>query len=201
VSGFAGIIHLDSSRVDPELLQRLIDFQKFRGPDAQKVWFNGEVGLGHTLFKVNQEPAKEQQPFSLDGETWIVADCRVDARPTLIAKLKANGHKDVSGVADAELILRAYSTWGNECVQHLLGDFAFAIWDGPHRRLFCARDQMGVKPFYYAHVDSLLIFSNTLDCVRQHPAVSDDLNDLAISDFLLFDRIQEPGSTSFKDIQ
>jgi len=201
VSGFAGIVHLDSSRVDRELLQRMVDFQKFRGPDAQKVWFNGEVGLGHTLFKVNPESEKEQQPFSLDGETWIVADCRVDARPTLIAKLEANGHKNVSGVADAELILRAYSTWGNDCVQHLLGDFAFAIWDGPHRRLFCARDQMGVKPFYYAHVDSLLIFSNTLDCVRQHPAVSDDLNDLAIADFLLFDMIQEPGATSFKDIQ
>ena len=201
MSGFAGIVHLDSSRVDPELLQRLVDFQKFRGPDAQNVWFNGEVGLGHTLFKVSPEPAKEQQPFSLDGETWIVADCRVDARPTLIAKLEANGHKDVSGVADAELILRAYSTWGNDCVKHLLGDFAFAVWDGPHRRLFCARDQMGVKPFYYAHVDSLLIFSNTLDCVRQHPAVSDDLNDLAIADFLLFDMIQEPGATSFKDIQ
>jgi asparagine synthase (glutamine-hydrolysing) len=60
---------------------------------------------------------------------------------------------------------------------------------------------MGVKPFYYAHLNSCIVFSNTLDCVRQHPSVSDRLNDVAIADFLLFDMIQEPAATSFKDIQ
>ena len=71
----------------------------------------------------------------------------------------------------------------------------------PTKRLFCARDQFGIKPFYYASVGSVLVFSNTLDCVRRHPAVSGRLNDLAIADFLLFDMIQEPGATSFADIQ
>jgi asparagine synthase (glutamine-hydrolysing) len=136
----------------------------------------------------------------LDGETWIVADCRVDARRVLIAELEGRGHHHIAEAPDAELILRAYTVWGDDCVHHLLGDYAFAIWDGRRRRLFCSRDQMGVKPFYYAHVDSRLIFSNTLDCIRQHPAVCDDLNDLAIADFLLFDMIQEPGATSFRDI-
>ncbi len=201
MSGFAGMVHLDNSPVDRELLQRLVDFQKFRGPDAQNVWFNGEVGLGHTLFKVSPESEKEQQPFSLDGETWIVADCRVDARSALVQQLKGKGHQDISEAPDVELILRAYNTWGSNCVGYLLGDFAFAIWDELHRHLFCARDHMGVKPFYYAHVGSRLIFSNTLDCIRQHSSVSNGLNDLAIADFLLFDTIQEPGATSFRDIQ
>ena len=201
MSGFAGIIHLDSSPVDRELLQRLVDFQKFRGPDAQNVWFSGHVGLGHTLLKVYPESESEHQPFSLDGQIWIVADCRVDARSTLVAQLQAKGHQCISEAPDVELILRAYSTWGKDCVQYLLGDFAFAIWDGPHRRLFCARDQIGVKPFYYAHVGHRLIFSNTLACIRQHPAVSGTLDDLAIADFLIFDTIQQPGATSFKDIQ
>jgi asparagine synthase (glutamine-hydrolysing) len=201
VSGFAGIAHLDGSPVDRPLVERLTEFQKFRGPDAQNIWMDGSVGFGHTLLKTCPESEREHQPLSVDGETWIVADCRVDARLVLIAELEGRGHHHIAEAPDAELILRAYTVWGDDCVHHLLGDYAFAIWDGAHRRLFCARDQMGVKPFYYAHVYSRLIFSNTLDCVRQHPAVSDDLNDLAIADFLLFDMIQEPGATSFKDIQ
>ena len=201
MSGFAGVIHLDGSPIDRVLLQQLVDFQKFRGPDAQHIWVGGHVGLGHTLLKVTPESERERQPFSLDGEAWIVADCRVDARRVLVTELEASGHQHIAEAPDAELILRAYTVWGEDCVDHLLGDYVFAIWDRPKRRLFCARDQMGVKPFYYAHVASRLIFSNTLDCIRQHPAVSEDLNDLAIADFLLFDMIQELGATSFKDIQ
>jgi asparagine synthase (glutamine-hydrolysing) len=201
VSGFAGILHMDGSPVDRPLLERLTEFQKFRGSDAQNNWVDGSVGFGHTLLRISPESEHERQPLSLDGKTWIVADCRVDARPELIAELARSGHHDLARAPDAELILRAYTVWRDDCVDHLLGDYAFAIWDGTHRRLFCARDQMGVKPFYYAHVNSRLIISNTLDCIREHPAVSDDLNDLAIADFLLFDLIQEPGATSFKDIQ
>jgi asparagine synthase (glutamine-hydrolysing) len=195
-----GIVHLDGEPVERDLLERLTNFQKFRGPDAQGIWLDGAVGFGHTLLKITPESEHECQPLRLN-DTWIVADCRVDARLALISELQARGHHKTEQAADVELILRAYNVWGEDCLQHLLGDFAFAIWDGPRQRLFCARDQMGVKPFYYAHVGSRFIFSNTLDCIRQHPAVSDDLNDLAIADFLLFDMIQEPGATSFRDIQ
>ena len=201
MSGFAGILHMDGAPVEHCLLQRLTDFQKFRGPDALHTWVGGQIGFGHTLLKISPESEHEHQPLTLNGEAWIVADCRLDARPALVAELQEHGHRDIAGVADAELILRAYSAWGDDCVQHLLGDFTFAIWDASQQRLFCARDQMGVKPFYYAHLGPRLIFSNTLDCIRQHPAVSDALNDLAIADFLLFDMIQEPGATSFKDVQ
>ena len=71
----------------------------------------------------------------------------------------------------------------------------------PPRHLFCARDHLGVKPLFYAHLGQKLIFSNTLDCIRQHPAVSERLNDLAIADFLLFDLNQDLATTSFADIQ
>jgi asparagine synthase (glutamine-hydrolysing) len=201
VSGFVGILHVDGRPLERPLLEHLTEFQKFRGPDGQNVWMDGAVGFGHTLLKTYPESEREVQPLSLDGKTWIVADCRVDARPALIAELARRGHHDLATAPHAELVLRAYAVWGEDCVHHLLGDFTFAIWDGTHRRLFCARDQMGVKPFYYACVDSRLIFSNSLDCVRQHPAVSGDLNELAIADFLLFDMIQEPGATAFRDIR
>jgi asparagine synthase (glutamine-hydrolysing) len=103
--------------------------------------------------------------------------------------------------SDARLILHAYHVWGEDCVEHLLGDFAFAIWDGRARRLFCARDHFGVKPFYYARVGRTIVLSNTLDCVRLHPAVGDRLNELAIGDFLLFCFNQEPTTTTFADVQ
>ena len=101
---------------------------------------------------------------------------------------------------DAELILHAYHAWGDDCVNHLIGDFAFAIWDGRERRVFCARDHFGVKPFYYAQRRHFFVFSNTLTCVRLHPSVPDDLNDLAIADFLLFGVNRDASTTAFEGI-
>lgn len=200
MSGIVGIFHLDGAPVDAELLQRLVDFQKFRGPDAQRLWISGHVGLGHTLLKMNQS-IHECQPFHLGDSTWIVADARVDGRSELVAKLAAADQRVPSDATDAELILRSYRAWGEACLEHLLGDFAFSIWDAPKQKLFCARDQMGVKPFYYANIGSLFLFSNTLDCIRQHPAVSGRLNDLAIADFLLFETNQDAATTAFADIR
>src|SRR5439155_8594613 len=77
----------------------------------------------------------------------------------------------------------------------------FAIWDGRRRRLFCARDHFGVKPFFYSSSPGSFIFSNTLNALRLHPGVSDALNEPAIGDFLLFDFNQNPATTTFADIQ
>jgi asparagine synthase (glutamine-hydrolysing) len=202
MSGIVGIVHFDRAPIDQHLLGQMIASLVFRGPDAQQTWIDGHVGFGHTLLKTTDESEHESQPFTLDGKLWIVADARVDARRHLVPQLRAHGHGNLSPDAtDVELILRAYQTWDESCVEHLLGDFAFAIWDSPRQRLFCARDHLGVKPFFYARIGEKLIFSNTLDCVRQHPAVSDRLNDLAIADFLLFDLNQDPATTTFADIQ
>ena len=202
MSGIVGIVHFDGVPVDRQVLCRLTAFMAFRGPDAQEIWIDGHAGLGHASLKTTEESEHEGQPFTLDGRIWIVADARVDARSELIAKLKTKGHENLSpDTTDVELILRAYLVWDEDCVEHLLGDFAFAIWDGPQQRLFCARDHLGVKPFFYARIGQRLIFSSSLDCVRQHPGVSDRLNDLAIADFLLFDLNQDKATTSFADIQ
>jgi asparagine synthase (glutamine-hydrolysing) len=206
MSGIVGILHLDQSPVDRNMLQALTDFLTFRGPDAQQIWVNGPVGFGHTLLKTAAESETEHQPFSLDGATWIVADARLDARADLIARLEGQSQHgpDQHGLPaapDVELLLRSYLAWGENCVDHLLGDFAFGIWDGPRQRLFCGRDHLGVKPFYYTHKGPLLIFSSALECLRQHPAVSDELNDLAVTDFLLLQHNQDPATSVFADIQ
>ncbi len=201
MSGIVGFVNLAGEPVDRELLGRLTEFLAYRGPDDHGVWVEGQVGLGHTMLRTTFESEREQQPSSLDGQVWITADARLDARADLIKQLSVRGCANLKNSPDVELILSAYQVWGDGCLQHLLGDFAFAIWDGPRQRLFCARDHLGVKPFYYADSGRSLIFSNTLNCIRQHPDVSDRLNDLAIADFLLFDYNQDPASTSFADIR
>ena len=201
MSGIVGILNLDGSPVDGNLLARLTDFLAFRGPDARETWSQGAVGLGHALFQTVEDTRPDSQPLSLDGKVWITADARIDGRAELRQELSRHGCHDLEEATDAELILHSYLVWGEECVKHLLGDFAFAIWDGHRRRLFCARDHFGIRPFYYAQVGNCLIFSNTLNCVRMHPQVSDRLNDLAIADFLLFDCNQDQATTTFADIQ
>jgi asparagine synthase (glutamine-hydrolysing) len=201
MSGIVGMVNLDGSPIDRELLERMTGFLAFRGPDALATWEDGPVGFGHTLLRTTFESEQERQPCSLDGAVWITADARIDDRANLIDKLKGHGRQATLDVPDVELILHAYHVWGEKCVEHLLGDFAFAIWDGRERRLFCARDHFGVKPFYYARVGDCLVFGNTLNCLRSHPAVSDELNDLAIADFLLVGYNEEPATTTFADIQ
>ena len=80
MSGIVGILNLDGSPVDGDLLGRMTAYLGFRGPDGQRVWAMNNVGFGHTLLRVTEETAREAQPFTLDGQRWIVADARVDAR-------------------------------------------------------------------------------------------------------------------------
>ena len=114
-------------------------------------------------------------------------------------RLKANARIDdraKESATDEELILDAYETWGEDCVKHLIGDFAFAISDG--EKLFCARDHFGVKPFFYTHVGGNFKFSSTLKDLR---GVSNTLNEIAVGDYLLFGVNQDNSTTIFKDIQ
>lgn len=201
MSGIVGIFHLDSGPVDRLLLRRMTEFLAFRGPDAQEIWSAGPVGFGHAMLRTTNESVRERQPASLDGQVWITADARIDGRLDLVRELQLEGRDCSEATPDPELILHAYHVWGERCVERLLGDFAFAIWDGRHRRLFCGRDHFGVKPFYYAQVGNCLVFSNTLDCLRLHRSASDKLNVLAVADFLLFGSNQELDSTIFADLR
>lgn len=104
-------------------------------------------------------------------------------------------------VNNDDVIQNAYEKWGEDCVKHLAGDFAFAIWDERRQRYFCARDHFGVKPFYYTHIDNEFAFSSSLNELRLNPRVSDTLNEIAVGDYLLFGVNQDLSTTIFKDIQ
>jgi asparagine synthase (glutamine-hydrolysing) len=201
MSGIVGLFNSDRQPIDLSLLHQMTDYMVFRGPDARSLWHNGQVGLGHTLLRTTFESEQEQQPLTLDNGVWIVADARLDGRVHLLEILRAKGREIANDAPDVELIWHAYQVWDTACVDHLMGDFVFIIWDERHQRLFCARDQFGILPFYYAQVNSTLICSNTLNCIRLHPQISAKLNEQAVGDFLLFGMNMEFATTAFADIQ
>jgi asparagine synthase (glutamine-hydrolysing) len=201
LSGITGIFHRNGAPVERALLQSLADFLFYRGPDSCAMWMDGSIGFAYALLRTTNESLGEKQPASLEGKYWIVADARLDSRDELIAELQRSRRKVGPNSSDSELIVHAYAAWGTPCVDHLRGDFSFSLWDAGHKQLFCARDHFGIKPFYYAQLGELFLFSNTLNCLRHHPAVSSELNDAAIGDFLLFGLNCDNSTTSFRDIQ
>lgn len=145
MSGLAGIWHPDGRPIDRAVLAGMLDKAAHRGPDGRHVWLDGSIGLGHLLLRtMPDEIDTEGQPF-VDVATGltIVADARIDNRRDILATLRDKGFEPRSS-SDAELVLRAYQCWGDECAGHLIGDFAFAIWDRLRRRLVCARDVYGL---------------------------------------------------------
>jgi asparagine synthase (glutamine-hydrolysing) len=201
VSGIAGILDRAGTDAAHEWLRQATEFMRFRGPDDQQTWWDRYAGFGHAQLRSTDDAECERQPLSLDGRVWIVADVRLDGRADLIRELQSRGRPVSREAPDVELLLHAYHLWGDACLEHLMGDFAFAIWDAREERLFCARDQFGVVPFYYTPLPDGLLFSNTLNCLRLHPDVSPALNDRAVADFLLFNMNMDPATTTFSAIQ
>jgi asparagine synthase (glutamine-hydrolysing) len=200
VSGIGGIFHRDGSPVAEGQMRSMTDCLAYRGPDGKDVWLDGQIGLGHTLLNTAGDTACQNQPIHMES-LWITADVHLDSKAELIRTLQSTGRRIEGNPCDASLILHAYGAWGPECVEHLRGDFSFAIWDSTAKTLFCARDHFGIKPFYYAEAGKAFIFSNTLNCLRQHSGVGSQLNQEAIGDFLVFGSNQNEGTTTFKDIQ
>jgi len=111
----------------------------------------------------NRGSGKRSSATRIERGVVDYGGCAVDDRDELIGILQAVGRSCSIASTDAELILHAYAAWGDACVEHLLGDFAFAIWDAKRKRLFCARDQFGVKPFFYART------ATSFDSFSLHP--------------------------------
>jgi asparagine synthase (glutamine-hydrolysing) len=195
VSAIAGLVRRDGQPIDPAELDALSASLAHRGPDGRNAWHGGPVGLVHCLLRVAPEAEHAAQPYQRDGRV-ITADVRLDNRSELCAALGL----PLATQSDAELILAAYARWGEACAEHLLGDFAFAIWDETERQLFCARDYIGFKPFYYYASPRQFVFATELKGVLALPEVPRRLNEMRVADYLLpvFDDL---ASTFYQDLQ
>lgn len=175
---------LDKGRsVDPHLIKSMNDSLSYRGPDGSNIWCEGSAAFGHQMLHTTPESLNEKLPFFDEKEGLaITADARIDNRSELIKDLGIEGPK---GITDSEIILKAYQKWGEKCPQKLLGDFAFAIWDKQNETLFCARDHMGVKPFYYHLSDNGFFFATEIKALLCIPEIPRKLNELKAADYLI----------------
>ena len=147
MSGLAAVFHRDGRPAAHAAVWAMLDAVSYRGPDGLHVHLAEAVGLGHAKLAVTAEEADEQQPLvSPRTGCIVVADARLDNREELLAKLP---DRPPTTASDAELILRAYETWGADAPVHLLGDFAFVLWDPRQQRLVCARDTSAQRWLYY----------------------------------------------------
>lgn len=195
MSGIAGIVSLDGAPVEAGRLARLADSLAVRAPDGTRTWSGTRCGLAHGLLLTGDEAAPPPQPFSADGRLQVCADARIDGRDELARALDAAGIPASPSDPAAVLLHHAYRAWGDDCPAHLLGDFSFALWDAPRARLFCARDPLGVKPFFYAVAGRDFLFSNTLDSLAADPAVAPGLDEGWIGDFLVHGTGLAPDAT------
>jgi asparagine synthase (glutamine-hydrolysing) len=165
VCGIAGILRFDGGDVREEQVRRQTDLIAHRGPDDAGVHVDGPLGLGHRrLSIVDLSPAGHQPMAGADGSAWIVFNGEIYNHATLRDQLRGLGHAFRSGT-DTEVILAAYRQWGEDCVVRFEGMWAFALWDAPRRRLFCSRDRLGIKPFYYALTDQGFAFGSEIKAV------------------------------------
>ena len=199
MSGIAGIYQRQGEPVQLEQLSSMIDAMAHRGTDGSKIWHQENTGLGHLMLHTTPESLTEELPFcDRLSDTVITADARIDNRDELIdlLGLKGDQAKDIS---DSSLILRAYHKWGENCAAKLIGDFAFAIWDGRQRQWYCARDPMGIKPFYYYKSGDLFALASEIEGLLCLPSVEKQLNELRIA-YQLAGFLEDESATFYQNI-
>ena len=203
MSAIAGVIMLEGSAVDMDVMHKMLASLKHCGPDAQRSTQFGNTAFGQALLATTTEALGEAQPWT-DPNTGciVVTDSRLDNREILATSL-ALSNRAIDTIGDAELIFAAYQAWGEACPEKLLGDFTFAIWSPSTRVLFCARDPLGIRPFYYHYIaDKIFAFATTSKALRallQKPVILDEgrLADALTDQLEGYDRT----STFFRDIK
>jgi asparagine synthase (glutamine-hydrolysing) len=199
VSGILGIMNLRGKPVLKEDLDRMLDSMRHRGPDGCSTWQDGAIGIGHLLMHITPESVKEKSPYvSPVNNLVITADARIDNREELFEGLSIPPG-DRQEITDSLLILKSFEKWGENCPAYLLGEFSFAIWDKRNRVLFCARDHMGFRPFFYYYSSRHFIFASEAKSIRALSFITSQLNETKLATKLLPLEIDHE-QTIFKNI-
>ena len=189
-------------RVNRDQFDRMRDTMAHRGPDGADTWVSpdGLSALGHRRLSIIDLTKSGTQPMSNeDGTLWLSFNGEIYNFTELRSILSARGHRFASRT-DSEVILHAYEEWGDACVEHLWGMFAFVLWDEKRSRLFGARDRLGVKPLHYAELDSGFLCGSEIKALLPHPGISREIDQSAVCDYLTYRYIPQP-KTIWKQIR
>ncbi|MDH0896698.1 MULTISPECIES: asparagine synthase (glutamine-hydrolyzing) [unclassified Pseudomonas] len=186
-----GITGILSTIGPPEQLrdgvQQMMASIRHRGPDGDGIWLDEKrpVGLGHVRLAII-DPEHGKQPMTTeDGRYVVVFNGAIYNYLELRRELTGKGHP-IHSYSDTEVLLYAYREWGEQFVDRLIGMFAFAIWDKHEQRLFCARDRIGIKPFYYRFDGQRLLFASEIKAILADPGVEAAANFEGLQDYLTF---------------
>src|SRR6266516_3157456 len=198
--GIAGMMKFgQDARADSGAVRQMCAAMTHRGPDDEGVYTDGPVGIGMRRLSII-DVAGGHQPISNEtGTIWIVFNGEIYNHAELRKKLEPLGHRYRTN-SDTETIVHLYEQYGKDCVQHLRGMFAFALWDSRRQVFFAARDRLGIKPFYYRLTAESFLFGSEIKALLAYPGVRADLNRTAIPEYLAFGFVAGP-ETLFAGIQ
>lgn len=184
MSAIFGIVSIDRTPINQSYLSQLQQSLAHRGKDGYKLWSEETAGLGQMMLFTTPESKLEKLP--LEYHDWVItADARIDNRKELFDKLSIKPSEQ-STTTDALLIMKAFEKWSSDCPKYLVGDFAFAIWDKIKKQLFCAKDHVGVRQFYYFKNAHYFVFSTEIQAITKLDFVPRQLNSEKIFDYVFF---------------
>lgn len=198
--GFTGIVNFESSNpCNPRLLKDMNDLIKHRGPDDEGYCIQQNVGLGFRRLSII-DLEHGAQPMSDQAEScWVVFNGEIYNYKELRSALKSQGCAFRTH-SDTEVIINAYKTYGEDCVNHLRGMFAFVIWDKINNKLFMARDRFGIKPLHYLINKTGVVFGSELKSVIKSGYSDRQIDSMAVDSFFTYGYILSP-HTIYKDIK
>ena len=197
--GIAGIVTTD--RLTTEDRVRAVamrDVITHRGPDDAGLFLDDRAALGHRRLSIVDLAAGHQPLANETNDLWIAFNGEIYNHAAVRTELENAGHRYRTR-SDTETIVHAYEQWGDACVEHLRGMFAFAMWDAPRRRLLLARDRLGVKPLYWARAGNRLLFGSEIKAILASRLVRAEANEASLPE-LLGTRYLSGTETLFKGI-
>ena len=182
--GIAGIVHANFREPVPTaLVERMTRKLQHRGPDDFGVWAQEGVGLGHQRLSII-DLAGGHQPMAVNNDAfYITYNGEIYNYIELKAILQGKGHA-FNTQCDTEVLLQMYAAYGQDCLEQLNGMFAFALWDVGEKRLFAARDRLGIKPFYYYWDGALFAFASEPKALLEHPRIAAEIDRESLEDYL-----------------
>ncbi|MEC9486856.1 MAG: N-acetylglutaminylglutamine amidotransferase [Prosthecochloris sp.] len=199
--GIAGEFRFDDLKASPEAVASMLDVLEPRGPDGQGVYAHNNVCLGHRRLKIIDLSDCASQPMvdSLLGLS-LVFNGAIYNYPELRKELQQKGYTFFSH-SDTEVILKAYHAWGEKCVEHLQGMFAFGILERQSGRMFFARDRLGIKPLYYSRDNAKMRFASSLPALLQAGSVDTSIDPAALNFYMSFHSVVPAPYTIFRGIR
>ncbi len=184
--GICGIFYPDRQvRVDRDVLAAMNRQIAHRGPDDDGFCVRENVGLAMRRLSIIDVQTGHQPISNEDESVWIVFNGEIYNHRELRRDLESRGHRYRTR-SDTETIVHLYEQYGSDCVKHLRGMFAFAIWDQPRQRLFLARDRLGIKPLYYHYDRTSLLFGSEIKALLAHPRLQPEFNRKTMGEYLAF---------------